>query len=716
MYDSRAGAPAWAGPRAVAVVLRERDSIRHDQHVATLAQRDGSSPGSKVGLRERGEARVTELVPGAIIAAKFRLERVIGKGGMGSVWAAKHAHLDMPVALKFMDPLADSPEARVRFEREAKAAASLRSPHVVQILDHGLDDGVPYIAMELLEGEDLGERLRRDKRLDLVVASRIFTQAAKALKKAHDAGIIHRDLKPSNIFLARFDEDEVVKLLDFGVAKLRSPGSALDPNSQATQTGVVFGSPSYMSPEQARGVRVLDHKTDLWSLAVILFRTITGEKPFLGDSIGDLVIKLCIDPLPIATQIAPDLPPAIDAFFERAFAREPEQRFPDAMGLAAAFESIVSGKPMKPVLPTASPLGSQAPRPPKLAGAPAPPLAHAFAPVAPATPASGSLLAPVSLTPPPDSGVSGGSSFRVRKQELGEVGQVVASERTGPNAISGPNTTSGPNPVSGPQAVSGRHAAPPSFVPTPPPSSTGASFAPGAWPGESGPHVPRPPMPSTGTLVLPQGANVPSGTPPSGAMAGWNPGLARGATFPMADVPHSPQPGVIDIADAHSRGVDIARPPPSSLSIFAHDLLERAKRVDDGTRRRAAVAFASAITLLVVIFGLVSIFNGSGHEAVTNPSPTASAGPESIAPAAPGPSAEVSAAVTTASAAPAPAPAAPTTTPSAAPTTAPSAEATDEPESSAPSAAPAPTWQRGPLRPKPSSSAAKKNKKPNFGY
>src|SRR5207237_290944 len=160
---------------------------------------------------------VTELVPGALIAAKFRLERVIGKGGMGSVWAAMHMQLDMPVALKFMDPLADSPEARVRFEREAKSAAALRSPYVVQILDLGL-------------------------------------------------------------------------------AKLRAPGSGLDPNNQATQTGVVFGSPSYMSPEQARGVRVLDHRTDLWSLAVILFRSITGEKPFLGDSIGDLVIKLCIDP------------------------------------------------------------------------------------------------------------------------------------------------------------------------------------------------------------------------------------------------------------------------------------------------------------------------------------------------------------------------------------------------------------------------------------
>ena len=444
-------------------------------------------------------------------------------------------------------------------------------------------------------------------------------------------------------------------------------------------------------------------------------------KPFLGDSIGDLVIKLCIDPLPVATRLAPDLPPAVDALLRARLRARPEQRFPDAMALAGAFDAIVSGKPMKPVLPTASPLGSrgevrsatsgsQAPRPPKLgAGAPAPPLAHSFSPVAPPTPASGSLLAPVSLTPPPDSGVSGGSSFRVRKQELGEVGQVVASERTGPNQISGP------------QSMSGQHAPAPSFVPTPPPSSTGASFAPGAWPPGLGPHTPRPPMPSSGTIVLPQGASVPSGTPPSGAMPGWNPGRAAGTLPFPSDVPHSPQPGVIDIADAQGRFVDRARPRPSSLATFARDLLEWAKRVDDGTRRRAAVVFASAITLLVVIFGLVSLFKGSGHEATTNAAATSSAGPEAIAPAAPAPTAEVTVAAPVATAAPAPAPApapvAPTASaaPSAAASAAPSAEDTDEPEASAPSAAPTPTWQRGTSRPKPSSTATRK-KKPNFGY
>jgi serine/threonine protein kinase len=285
------------------------------------------------------------LSPGDVIAGKFRLEGVIGRGGMGAVWAARHLQLDVPVALKFIEAEQgtelDRDEARVRFEREARAAAQIRSPHVVQILDHGIDPerpDRPYIAMELLEGEDLGERLAREGRIPVAAAARLLTQSAKALRRAHEAGIIHRDLKPGNVFLARFDDDEVVKILDFGVAKMRRSGAIEE--ALATQTGIVFGSPAYMSPEQARGARAIDHRSDLWSLAVIVFRAVTGVKPFQGASIADLVIKLCIDPLPVATRLAPDLPPAIDRFFERAFARDPDQRFASAQEMAAAFEAV----------------------------------------------------------------------------------------------------------------------------------------------------------------------------------------------------------------------------------------------------------------------------------------------------------------------------------------------------------------------------------------
>ena len=345
------------------------------------------------------------LAPGDVIAGKFRLERVIGRGGMGSVWAARHVQLEMPVALKFIEAegsAVDGGDARLRFEREARAAGQIRSPHVVQILDHGIDGDRPYIAMELLEGEDLGQRLRREKRISVPACARILTQAAKALRRAHEAGIVHRDLKPGNVFLARFDDDEVVKVLDFGVAKMRRAGAIEEP--QATQVGIVFGSPSYMSPEQARGARTLDHRSDLWSLAVIVYRAVTGVKPFHGATIADLVIQLCIDPLPVATRAAPDLPPEIDRFFERAFARDPEQRFASAPEMAAAFEAVAAGAAgvTPPSISSAVP-----PLPPEQLAAPVPappPEPTSTFPLG-ATPPSGSgmnvAFAPGTLTPPP---------------------------------------------------------------------------------------------------------------------------------------------------------------------------------------------------------------------------------------------------------------------------------------------------------------------------
>jgi serine/threonine-protein kinase len=354
------------------------------------------------------------LSPGDVIAGKFRLERVIGRGGMGAVWAARHLQLDMPVALKFIDAEPgterDRDEALVRFEREARAAGQIRSPHVVQMLDHGVDPDRrdrPYIAMELLDGEDLGERLRREGRIPVAAAARILTQCAKALRRAHEAGIIHRDLKPGNVFLARFDDDEVVKVLDFGVAKMRRAGAIEE--QLATQTGIVFGSPAYMSPEQARGARAVDHRSDLWSLAVIVFRAVTGVKPFQGSSIADLVIKLCIDPLPVATRLAPDLPPAIDRFFERAFARDPDQRFASAPEMAAAFEAVAASI----TAPAPAPVVNTVASPPSTtggaggAGGSGPHVAFAPGTLTP-PPASAPLPAPapiVAAAPPPSRGL-----------------------------------------------------------------------------------------------------------------------------------------------------------------------------------------------------------------------------------------------------------------------------------------------------------------------
>src|SRR5262245_50494984 len=203
----------------------------------------------------------------------------MARGGMGTVWLGRDTKLGRAVAIKIMaKELAQMSEALARFEREALAVAQLRSAHVVQVFDYGLHEGLPYIVMELLEGENLGQRLKRLGRLGLEDAIMVLTQICKGLKAAHGAGLIHRDLKPSNIFLARRDDEEVVKLLDFGVVKAMDPLARIG-NSEATSTGILLGTPQYMSPEQARAIKEIDHRSDLWSVAVIVFRMLTGHNP-----------------------------------------------------------------------------------------------------------------------------------------------------------------------------------------------------------------------------------------------------------------------------------------------------------------------------------------------------------------------------------------------------------------------------------------------------
>jgi eukaryotic-like serine/threonine-protein kinase len=289
---------------------------------------------------------------GTVVAGKYQIERPLSRGGMGSIWVARHLKLDMLVAVKLMAPaLAETAEGRARFEREARAAALIQSPNVAQIHDYGVEHDTPYIVMELLTGEDLGARLHRVRRLPLGAVAAIFTQVAKALRRAHDAGIVHRDLKPANVFLARSDEDEIVKLLDFGIAKLTGTGSA----EEATATGLVLGSIHYMSPEQARGVREIDHRSDLWSLAVIAYRAVVGRLPFPGAQMGDVIVKICSEPIPRPSSIAPDLGPDVDHFFARALARDPDDRWQSARDFAAALAQLAGPALAAPLPALAAP-------------------------------------------------------------------------------------------------------------------------------------------------------------------------------------------------------------------------------------------------------------------------------------------------------------------------------------------------------------------------
>jgi serine/threonine-protein kinase len=284
------------------------------------------------------------LEAGTIVAERFRLVRQLGMGGMGAVWLAQHTQLDVPCAIKFIHAhVAESAEIRARFEREAKAAAALRSPNVVGILDHGIWNGTPYIAMEYLErgslrpyvgkleGEDLDGRLARQGRLAATELVPIISQVARALSKAHAAGLIHRDIKPANIFLTRDEDQEIAKVLDFGIAKSNLAGLG----DSATKTGSVLGTPFYMSPEQAQGTRAVDHRADLWSLAIVVFQCLTGELPFKSEAFGDLLMKIMMEPIPRPSTIAP-LPPGFDAWWARAATRDPAGRFQSAREFAEA--------------------------------------------------------------------------------------------------------------------------------------------------------------------------------------------------------------------------------------------------------------------------------------------------------------------------------------------------------------------------------------------
>ncbi len=286
---------------------------------------------------------MAELQENMVVADRFRLVRMIGRGGMGSVWQAMHLGLDTPCAVKFIEgELANVAEAHSRFEREAKAAAQLRSPNVVQIFDHGVWQGRPYIAMELLEGEDLGKRLaRRGGKLSPPEVNFVIQQVCRALTRAHQAGVVHRDLKPDNIFIVKDDDRDIVKILDFGVAK--SASQALDGSN--TKTGAMLGTPYYMSPEQAQGIKSVDARSDLWSLAVIVFQCLTGKLPFESEALGDLLVKIIVQPIPkpLSPEYNPGLPPTFAAWWEKAAERNVDARFPTAKAFAESL-SIALGQ------------------------------------------------------------------------------------------------------------------------------------------------------------------------------------------------------------------------------------------------------------------------------------------------------------------------------------------------------------------------------------
>jgi serine/threonine-protein kinase len=287
---------------------------------------------------------------GSILAGKYRLDREIARGGMGTVWAARHLGLDKAVAVKLTAPTAPrSVQTRGCFEREARAAARLDSRHIVRVEDSGIDGPTPYLVMELLHGEDLASRLLRERLLPPAEVALILRQIARGIRCAHEVGLVHCDLKPANIFLAASDGEEIVKILDFGLAI--EAGAPPAPGGR----GTIMGSPHYMSPEQAHG-RAIDHRSDLWSLAVLAFQALAGELPFPGTRLADVLLKVCSGPIPRLSARAPHLPEALDDFFARALRRDPAERYQSAIEMAEAFAALAGlEEPLSVPRPTLRP-------------------------------------------------------------------------------------------------------------------------------------------------------------------------------------------------------------------------------------------------------------------------------------------------------------------------------------------------------------------------
>lgn len=314
------------GPKKAGAAPAEGDVRSVAAAPPTLASPDGT------------ETTPVYARPGAMVMGKYRVDRVLGEGGMGLVVAATHTGLDQKVAIKFLHPEAAAREDIVeRFAREARAAAKVKSEHVVRIFDVGtLENGAPYMVMEHLEGEDLDQLAEREKKLPLGTVCGFMLQACEALAEAHAAGIVHRDLKPANLFLARGpDRRTIVKVLDFGISKLRDRANAL------TQTSTLLGTAYYMSPEQLTNAKAVDARSDVWALGVILYELVSGARPFDAGTMPEVVaLILSSTPTPLREYV-PDVPPRFEAIIDRCLQRNPKQRFASVGELAAELVTFV---------------------------------------------------------------------------------------------------------------------------------------------------------------------------------------------------------------------------------------------------------------------------------------------------------------------------------------------------------------------------------------
>jgi serine/threonine-protein kinase len=327
------------------------------------------------------------VLPGHVLAGKYRIEQVLGMGGMGVVVAATHIELETKVAIKFLLPaMLGNRQAVERFAREARAAVRITGENVARVLDVGtLDSGAPYMVMEYLDGADLGAWLVQRGPLPVEQAVDFVLQACVAVANAHRLGIVHRDLKPANLFAVRGSDGQfVIKVLDFGISKVTNLSSS-GGGAAMTQTAAVMGSPLYMSPEQMQSTRDVDAQTDIWALGVILYELVTGSPPFTGDTYAQVAVRVATTPCAPLRSVRPDAPQGLEDALARCLAKDKTQRFRNVAELAlalvdhgsrrarpcverivgiieaAGLSASVPGAPVRAVSAEPGPLGTMAP-------------------------------------------------------------------------------------------------------------------------------------------------------------------------------------------------------------------------------------------------------------------------------------------------------------------------------------------------------------------